>query len=307
MIESKIKFSILITTKNRLVDLKVTLENLSLLINNEEVECLVYDDASTDGTFDFIKRNYPKIILLRNNKTLGLIHNRNILLEKCNGEYAISIDDDLHFLTPENPLEVIETFFKKNKQAGVLSFRVYWDKKEPDTYQTYQKPVRIKNFLGGANVWRMSVWRQIPNYPEWFIFYGEEDFASYQLFKIKKEIWYCPEILTLHRVDLLERKQQKDYIIRTRRSIRSGWFLMGLFYPIRLIPKRFLYTLYIQLKNKVFKRDFRAALGILLALFDVLIHIPKIIKNKNRLTIKEFKAYNELNSTEIYWYPENDK
>ncbi|WP_258931972.1 glycosyltransferase family 2 protein [Flavobacterium oreochromis] len=113
MIESKIKFSILITTKNRLVDLKVTLENLSLLINNEEVECLVYDDASTDGTFDFIKRNYPKIILLRNNKTLGLIHNRNILLEKCNGEYAISIDDDLHFLTPENPLEVIETFFLK--------------------------------------------------------------------------------------------------------------------------------------------------------------------------------------------------
>ena len=54
---NKIEFSILITTKNRLEDLKITLQKIADLKNRDIVEVMLYDDASTDGTFEFIKEN----------------------------------------------------------------------------------------------------------------------------------------------------------------------------------------------------------------------------------------------------------
>ena len=41
----------------------------------------------------------------------------------------------------------------------------------------------------------MKTWRDIPNYPEWFIFYGEEDFARESL---KDAIGYVNKKLKLN-------------------------------------------------------------------------------------------------------------
>ena len=60
-----IQFSILITTKNRIEDLKYTLLKINHLIQNENVECIICDDGSTDGTSNFIIEKYPKILLLK--------------------------------------------------------------------------------------------------------------------------------------------------------------------------------------------------------------------------------------------------
>jgi len=33
-------------------------------------------------------------------------------------------------------------------------------------------------------------------------------------------------------------------------------------------------------------------------------NMPRIIKNSNRLTQKEYKTYNQLPETKLYWQPE---
>ena len=40
-------FSILISTKNRIIDLAFTLDKINYLIQKNEVECVVFDDGST--------------------------------------------------------------------------------------------------------------------------------------------------------------------------------------------------------------------------------------------------------------------
>jgi GT2 family glycosyltransferase len=151
----------------------------------------------------------------------------------------------------------------------------------------------------------MQAWRDIPNYPEWFVFYGEEEFASYQLFKKNWEIHYLPEVLVNHRVNVKSRRNNADYTIRLRRSLRSGWYLFFLFYPLKTIPREMVYSLWIQFKIKVFKGDFKALLAIGLALCDLVWNIPKIMKNSNRLTQKEYESYNQLPETKLYWQPES--
>ena len=299
----KPKFSILITTKNRLADLIFTLDKIKSLLDRKDVVCLVCDDGSTDGTASFLQVKYPEIQLIQNSKSQGLIYSRNRLLHLTTTEFAISLDDDAHFVI-DNPLESIRDHFELNTHCGLLALRIFWGLEEPVSKSSLEKPNRVQGFVGCAHVWRMEAWRSIPNYPAWFIFYGEENFASYQLFKKKWEIHYLPEVLVHHRVDVKSRKNNADYAIRLRRSLRSGWYLFFLFYPLKSIPRKMGYSLWIQFKSKVFKGDFKALLAIGLALLDLVWNIPKIIKNSNRLTQNEYESYNQLSETKLYWQPD---
>lgn len=299
-----IKFSIIITTKNRINDLKFTLESLSEILQRKEVELLLCDDFSSDGTQDYLKENCAHHTLIFNDKSLGLIHNRNVLMHQAKGKYIISLDDDAHFLTP-NPLEVIENYFESNEECGVLSLRIFWGKKRPEVTETNDQPYQVNSFVGCGHVWRKSSWEQIPNYPSWFIFYGEENFASYQLLKKNIEIHYFPDVLIHHRVDVKSRKKDKDYILRLRRSLRAGWYLYILFHPVRKIPRLFAYTLWIQFKRKVFKGDFKAFIAIIRAILDLIINFPKLISQSNRLTQTEYNRYRALPEVKIYWTPKD--
>ena len=225
-----IKFSILITTKNRLEDLTATLLKIDHLLLRDDVVCMICDDGSTDGTSDFIQTNYPEIQLIRNEKSKGYIYNRNLMLKQTKSEYAISFDDDSCFIS-ENPLQYIEDYFNTHPNCGLIAFRIFWSKAMPESTTTSDIPQRVRGFVGCAHVWRMSAWNQIPAYPTWFVFYGEEDFASYQLFKKNIEVHYLPSVLVHHRVDLRARKLEADYMIRLRSSLRSGWYLYFLFFP----------------------------------------------------------------------------
>lgn len=295
-------FSILITTKNRLEDLKYTLQKIHPILIKKDVECIICDDGSVDNTYEFIRTEFPRIRLIRNKKSKGLIYCRNRLLNLTTAKYAISLDDDAHIVT-SNSLEIIEQFFNSKPTCAVMAFRIFWGNKLPNNLNHSLEAVRVKSFVGCGHVWRMEAWKDIPNYPDWFIFYGEEDYTSFQLLKKKWEIWFVPDILVHHRVDLKIRKKQKDYMIRLRRSLRSGWYLYFLFYPWSEIPKKFIYTLWMQLKLKVFKGDLRATFPILLALIDVIITLPKLMYYSKRLTKQEYLSYNKIKETQIYWNP----
>ncbi len=302
MTEKKPVFSILITTQNRKTDLAFTLSKIQNLLNSKEVVCMICDDGSTDGTSNFLKTEYPTIQLIHNSESRGLLFSRNRLLNLATTEFAISLDDDAHFIT-NYPLEPIKEYFENYQDCGLIALRIFWGLEAPLDSVSNEKAHRVQGFVGCGHVWRMQAWRDIPNYPSWFVFYGEEDFAAYQLFKKKWAIHYLPEVLVHHRVDVKARKRNADYVIRSRRSLRSGWYLFFLFYPLKLIPRKIVYSIWMQLKFKVFKGDFKALQALFLALFDLIFTIPKIIKNSNRLSQKEYDTYQKLEPTKIYWKP----
>jgi glycosyltransferase involved in cell wall biosynthesis len=293
-------FTLIITTYNRLDELKQTLGSLEHLLFEENLNCIICDDGSADGTFDYVRKYYPKIKTLRNSSNQGLIYCRNRIMERVKTKFAISLDDDANFLIDPN-FNAISQYFQKFDKCAILSMRIFWGSNPPNKKLSLEKPIRVKGFAGGAHVMRTSAWYQIPDYPEWFKFYGEEDFVSFHLFKKGLEVHYYPDILIHHRVDIKSRKKNKDYIQRTRRSLRSGWYLYLMFYPKRLIAGRMTYSIWIQLKTKVFKGDFKALIGMKLALLDLILNSLKAFKNSNRLSIKEFILFENLQPTKIYW------
>lgn len=299
------EFSILITTKNRIEAIQYTLAKIAWLLEKPEVECIICNDGSIDNTQAFIEQNYPKIQLIHNEDSMGLIHSRNRLLDITKAKFAISLDDDAHFIS-KNILEIIAAHFNENPDCGVIAFRIFWGIDKPKINASTHKIKRVKGFVGCGHVWNMEAWKSIPKYPEWFVFYGEEAFASYQLFRSNWRINYMPDILVHHRVDVKTRKREQDYYVRLRRSLRSGWYLYLLFYPWTIIPRKFMYTLWIQMKQKVFKGDLLVLWVIFQAMFDVFRNLPRLNRNSYRLSISEFRAYSNIPDTEIYWKPKGD-
>lgn len=296
-------FTLIITTKNRLEDLKFTLQQIQALLELPQVSCIICDDGSNDGTWEYLQNNHPNILLLRHEKSLGLIASRNELMSLVRTQYAISIDDDLHFLS-DNPLQAIHAYFEEHPQCGLVGFRIFWGKQPPSSEQTADVPLRMRSFAGGAHAWRMSAWQRVSGYPEWFIFHGEEDFAAYELFKKNIEIHYLPSVLVHHRVDLKERKKQADYALRLRRSLRSGWSLYLMFFPLERIPRLMAYSVWMQLKLRIFKGDFRALKALVMAGLDLIVFLPKIYKNARRLTAQEYAAFEKIEPIRLYWKPE---
>lgn len=296
------KIAFFITTRNRLGELKYTLSQLQNYIIDPTIEFLICDDCSEDDTYAYVKNQYPQISVFRNKSQKGLIYSRNKLLDKVTAPYAISLDDDAHILS-EDPVEKIIAFFKTNPQCAVTAFRIFWGKKAPSNLLANDRPKRVKGFVGCGHAWRMEAWRATPDYPEWFEFYGEEEFAAYHLFLNDWQIHYFPEVLVHHRVDIKGRKKDKDYTNRLRKSLRAGWYLYMMFIPLLYIPKKMLYSIWMQSKLKVFKGEGKALIAILMALRDVVFNCGKIFRNTQRYSKKDWEKYLSLRDTKIYWKP----
>lgn len=296
-------FSIIITTYNRLENLKITLESLSNIFH-DNVELLICDDNSLDGTFEWLKVNYPNAKVFKNIINKGYIYSRNLLMNEVQTDFAISIDDDANFLCV-NPLEKIRAHFKENDNCGVIGFRIFWGIKEPSFTISDEVHCIVKSFVGCGQAWNMEAWKDIPDYPTWYKFYGEENFASLQLYKKKWEIHYLPSVLVHHRVNNKERIINNDYYLRQKLAIRADWFNYLLFYPKAFIPKRLIYSIYMQLKKAVKYKSWKIFKLTLEALFSLFENYKVIKASRNSLTKEQLQKWLNLAETKIYWKPKN--
>ncbi len=297
-----VKFSILITTRNRAADLGQTLSTLVELLERPDVECIVCNDGSIDSTAKVLE-GYRQVRVLNHPQSRGYLHARNRLLQMAKGIYAISLDDDAQFLS-QDPLGEIEAHFERYPKSGVAAFRIFWSDRLPVSTQSNESSRQVKSFVGCGHAWRMEAWRDIPGYPEWFEFYGEEAVASMDLFKKGWEVRFEPSILIWHRVNLLQRSNGVgDWALRQRRSLRGGWYKYGLFLPSGIFYRYFSHSLMSQLQ-KIFKGEYRLVKPVLLALLDFTSKVPTILSQRRALDNNDFARYSRLPEAEIYWKPD---
>ncbi|MDT0648862.1 glycosyltransferase family 2 protein [Autumnicola edwardsiae] len=295
------EISILIATRNRLHELKKTLATLSKLMD-KKVTIIVCDDASEDGTYCYVTDKYPNIHVVQNEVNKGYLFNRNLLMNLVKTEYAIILDDDANFLG-NGYLSAIADHFEKKPSCGVIAFRIFWGAEKPYCYASDEITQRVQSYVGCGHAWRMKAWHDIPDYQEWYRFYGEEEFASLHLLKKQWKVEYLPEVLIHHRVSNKGRKLENDYVERMRRSLSAGWYNYLIFYPANNIPKRFLGSIWSQLRRKILKGNFSALKSLLLSCLDMLRNLRRILKQRKALTKEEFRKYSELAKTKIYWNP----
>ncbi len=300
MSESQIEIHI--TTKNRWPELQFTLQQLQVQNVFETAKVIVFDDGSTDQTSEFIRNQFPQVQLLRNEKSRGYMYCRNQMLNQSTAAYAVSLDDDAHFINADALKYVVQNF-ERDPLIAVLAFRIFWGTEIQKFEASAEESQQVQAFVGCGHAWRLEAWQQIPSYPEYWKFYGEEEFASYSLFKNGMKVFYTPEIYVQHRVNVRARKKDADYFLRLQRGWQSGWSLMFTFYPLPFFFKMFVYAIYAQFKNRIFKSEPKAIIPMLKALATFMSNLPRLIKERNSLSDNAFKMHQKLPAAKIYWQP----
>lgn len=91
------KVSILIPVYNQE---KLIERCLNSIPKREDIEIIVVDDCSTDGTVEAVKK-FENIKLIKNDKNLGIGLTRNKLLDNATGDYVFFLDSDDYLYTEE--------------------------------------------------------------------------------------------------------------------------------------------------------------------------------------------------------------
>lgn len=114
-----IKCSILIPVYNQEILIKKCIESIP---KRDDIEIIVVDDKSTDNTIQTVTE-YSNVILIKNEKNLGIGLTRQKLLDAATGEYIYFIDSDDYMYTDafnelldhlEEDYDVIESMRRKN-------------------------------------------------------------------------------------------------------------------------------------------------------------------------------------------------
>jgi len=95
----------------------------------DRLEIIVVDDASTDGTYEEIKRRFPEVKVIRNSRELLLAGSRNIGIRNSNGEYIFLIDDDN--IVNKNIVKLLVDFMERYPNVGVVTPLMLYHR-EPD-------------------------------------------------------------------------------------------------------------------------------------------------------------------------------
>lgn len=209
------KVTVIIPNYNGKNVLKECLE--SLKNQNYSFEVIIIDNASQDGSVDYIKKYHPEITLIENKENLGFAAAVNQGIKAFKTEYVFFLNNDVELEADciSNLLKCIE----KDKNIFAVSSRMIqyhdrskmddagdeytllgWTKrvgygKSPDLYNQERE---IFSACAGAALYRRNVFDEIGFFDENFFTYMEDVDISY-----RARIWgyrcaYCPQAIVYH-------------------------------------------------------------------------------------------------------------
>lgn len=79
----------------------------------KETEVLVVDNGSTDGTLEMIRKNFPKVEIIKNSRNLGYARANNQAIKQSAGKYILLLNSDTE-LQNDSLIKLLETIKDDN-------------------------------------------------------------------------------------------------------------------------------------------------------------------------------------------------
>jgi GT2 family glycosyltransferase len=190
----------------------------SLKNQNYPFDVIVIDNASEDGSIEYIKENYPEFILIQNKKNLGFATAVNQGINLSKSEYVFLLNNDVELETDCIP-SIVDCLEKDDKTFAVTSKMVQYQNRNKiddagDEYtilgwtrkvghnkspKDYIQKRETFSACAGAAIYRKSVFDEIGLFDENFFAYMEDVDISYRARIHGYKCIYCPEAVVYHR------------------------------------------------------------------------------------------------------------
>ena len=139
----------------------------------DRVDAIVVDTASTDGSADMVRKEYPQVQLIVREKNIG-VSGWNNGFAAARGEFVLALDDDC-YLPPDGLRRAIEA--AREHRADLVSFKVV-NPHDPGRVFTDEYRTGLFMFWGCAILMRRRIIEVLGGYdPEIFVWANELEFT----------------------------------------------------------------------------------------------------------------------------------
>ena len=190
------RISVVVLNYNKREDLDRNLRRLRE-IPFESKEVIVVDNASTDGSAEMVREEFPEVTLIASDTNDGVAKGRNRGFRAAQGEYVIYLDDDS--VAPVDVCDRVVELFEAQPEVGCLAFLV---RAEPSGVYSNQfdDTEYLGNYHGAGHAFRKDCLERIGYLEEMYFFGGEEVDSSLAMLNEGFKTRYTPEVVIEHYV-----------------------------------------------------------------------------------------------------------
>ena len=222
---NKIDLSVVIVNWNTKDLLKKCLNSVYQTINNLNFEIIIVDNASSDGSGEMLKRDYPQVITIDNqiNRGFGAANNQAFTVMK--GQYALLLNTDavltngaaakLWEFAESHPEAAIVCGQLLNadgsKQNSVASFpglltlatnesllEYLFPQRFPSKRYEHKKPIEVDSAIGACMLLRKKALDEAGVFDERYFFFFEETDLAYAMRRAGWHIYHVPDAYIYH-------------------------------------------------------------------------------------------------------------
>lgn len=250
----------------------------------KNIELILVDNASTDGTSQAISEQFPKTIVIRNEENLFVTGAVNKGYKKATGEYILLVDHDN--ILKEDLIEQLVNLIESDEEIGITVGKIYYDEDKTLIWAAgtsinlftgqiffrtgrdigqYEKVEEVQvapaNFLV-----RREVLEKDRVYDPVYILSYEDTDLSFRARKAGYKVMYTPKAISYHMIpvndiDSSKRLLSRAYWVGRNRVIfmrKWGHFYIFLIFLVGLS----LFYFYLSLKYKDLKNFINYLKGI---------------------------------------------
>lgn len=209
----------IINTNNRDLALQC-LESVFKSSQGLQIEVILVNNACTDGSSEAIKKSYPHVTIIENEKKLGFSTNNNLAFSHAHGRYLMLLNDDT--IVQENAFQTMVSFMDAHPEAGAvganllnhdLTAQASYDYTPTPLYEglrpfserlrpkphSHGQPLRVDNVCGACMLVRASLTGSIGYLDTQFDpLYSEEVDWCFRIIKAGWKIYHLPEARVIH-------------------------------------------------------------------------------------------------------------
>lgn len=187
-------------------------------ISYPNIELIVVDNGSTDGSVAFVKKQYPKAKIVQCKTNLGFAKANNLGVDKATGEYILFLNNDTK--VPKNFLEPLVEALDTNPAWGLVQPKIVLPNgqkidsvgsyltdsgflyhfgyyKSPED-KLFKKQRPIYSAKGACMLARHDLLKKIGVFDESFFAYFEETDLCHKVWLSGYQVWYVPGSLIYH-------------------------------------------------------------------------------------------------------------
>ena len=215
-----------IVTYNNISTIAKTLETLFGETKDIDFKLYVLDNGSSDGTPEYIEKNYPDVTVIRSGKNVGFGAGHNIIINQVESKYHAVINPDI--VLTQNAVKKMADYMDGNPEIGLLSPRICFPdgrdqilgKRNPHLkylvasrlrgdepsklLKEYamldcdlSKPTEIENATGCFMFIRTDVLKSIGGFDDGFFMYFEDADLARRINEVSKCVYY-PDAVVNH-------------------------------------------------------------------------------------------------------------